>query len=82
MFIRIACRRVVGLIHCCVTHEIPSSIQEQLLRRNVKRFRGGLVSKARRLLYHSTEGLGVIKEKEKKKNLPPARTRRGYETVT
>ena len=39
------------------------SIQEQLIRRNVKRFRGGLVFKAHRLLYHSTLGLGVIKKK-------------------
>ena len=39
---------------------------EQLLRRNVKRFRGGLVFKAHRLLYHSTLGLRVIKKKNKK----------------
>jgi len=31
-----------------------SHTEEQLLYRNVKRFRGGLVSKAHRLLYHST----------------------------
>ena len=41
------------------------SIQDQLLRRNVKRFRGGLVFKAHRLLYHSTLGLRVIKKKKK-----------------
>jgi len=41
-------------------------IGEQLLYRNVQRFRGGLVFKAHRLLYHSTLGLRVIK---KKKNL-------------
>jgi len=34
--------------------------------RNVKRFPGGLVFKAHRLLYHSTLGLRVIKEKKKK----------------
>ena len=34
---------------------------------NVKLFRGGLVSKARRLVYHSTLGLRVKKEEEKKK---------------
>ena len=39
--------------------------------RNVKRFRGGLVFKAHRLVYHSTLGLRVIK---KRKNL---RSRRG-----
>ena len=33
--------------------------------RNVKRFRGGLVFKAHRLLYHSTLGLEVIKKKKK-----------------
>ena len=38
-------------------------LQEQLLSRNVKRFRGGLVFKAHRLLYHSTLGLRVIKKK-------------------
>ena len=31
---------------------------------NVKRFRGGLVFKADRFLYHSTRGLGVIKKKK------------------
>jgi len=30
----------------------------------VKRFRGGLVSKAHRLVYHSTLGLRVIKKKK------------------
>ena len=35
---------------------------------NVKRLRCGLVFKAHRLLYHSTSGLRVIKEKEK---MPP-----------
>jgi len=41
------------------------SIEEQLRSRNVKRFRGGLVFKAHRLLYHSTLGLRVIKKKKK-----------------
>jgi len=40
----------------------------QLLRRNVKRFRGGLVFKAHRLLYHSTLGLREIKKKKKKRD--------------
>ena len=35
------------------------------LRRNVKRFRGGLVFKAHRLVYHSTKGLRVIKQKRR-----------------
>ena len=43
------------------------SIQEKLLRRNVKRFRGGLVFKAHRLLYHSTLGSRVTKKKKKKR---------------
>ena len=32
--------------------------------RNVQRFRGGLVFKAHRLLYHSTLGLRVIQKRE------------------
>jgi len=41
-----------------------STCAGQLLIRNVKRFRGGLVFKAHRLLYHSTLGLRVIKKKK------------------
>ena len=37
----------------------------QLLRRNVKRFRGGFVFKAHRIWHHSSLGLGVIKKKKK-----------------
>jgi len=33
--------------------------------RNVQRFRGGLVVKAHRLVFHSTRGLGVIKKKRR-----------------
>ena len=40
------------------------SIQEQLLRRNVQRFRGGLVFKAYRLVYHSSVGWKEIKKNE------------------
>ena len=39
-------------------------VEEPLLRRNGKRFRGGLVFKAHRLLSHSTLGLGEIKKKK------------------
>jgi len=39
-------------------------VQEQLLRRNVKRFRGGLVFKVHGHLYHSSLGLRVIKRKQ------------------
>ena len=35
--------------------------------RNVQRFRGGLVFKALRLVYHSTLGLRVIQKKKKRK---------------
>ena len=34
------------------------------MHRNVQRFRGGLVFKARRLLHHPTLGLRVIKKKK------------------
>ena len=39
-------------------------------RRNVERFRGGLVCKAHRLLHHSTPGLRVIKKKRRLKPRP------------
>jgi len=42
---------------------VQFSIQVQLLRRKVKRFRGGLVLKAHRLVYRSTLGSRVIKKK-------------------
>jgi len=42
-----------------MTSELP-------LSRNVKRFRGGLVFKAHRLLYHSTLGSRVIKKKKRR----------------
>ena len=38
---------------------------QQLLHINVQRLRGGLVFKAHRLLYHSTLGLRVVKQKKK-----------------
>jgi len=43
-------------------------------RRNVKRFRGGLVVKAHRLVYLSTLGWGVIKKK-KKQEIPAGESR-------
>ena len=46
--------------------EMKLSIQEELLHRNVKRFRGGLVFKAHRLLYHSNLGSGVINKKKRR----------------
>ena len=53
------CFQVKDLQICAV---VPCSLAsgpvvEQLLHRNVQRFRGGLVLKAHRLLFHSTLGL-------------------------
>ena len=50
-----------------------------MLGRNVKRFRGGLVFKARRLLYHSTLGVGSIK-REKSTVPGPGPARRSPDT--
>ena len=48
-------------------HMSPQVWTPRPLGRNEKRFRGGLVFKAHRLLYHSTLGSRVIKKKKKKK---------------
>ena len=42
--------------------------KKKLSRRNVKRFRGGLVFKAHRLLYHSILGSRIKKKKKKTQN--------------
>ena len=47
-------------LYCLVQY----SLLEQQLRRNAKRFPGGLVFKAPRLLYHSTLGSRTIKKKK------------------
>ena len=44
------------------------SIEDQILRRNVKRFRDGLVFKEHRRVYHCTLGSRLTKKK-KNKNL-------------
>jgi len=44
-----------------------------LLHSNVQRFRGGLVFKAHRLVYHSTLGLRVIKKKRRESEEEAAR---------
>ena len=49
-----------SVAHC---QPLASRIEEGL-RRNVNRFRGGLVFKAHRLVYHSTLGSRVIKKEE------------------
>ena len=41
---------------------VKFSIEEQLLRRNVKRLRGGLEFKENRLVYHPTLGWRVLKK--------------------
>ena len=48
------------------------SILEQLFRRNVKGFRGGLVFKAHRLLYHSTLCSETIQNKKGRNRLSGA----------
>ena len=50
-----------------------TSIQEQLLYKNVRRFRGELVFEAYRLLYHSTLGFRVIKKKMMERRLNTCR---------
>jgi len=47
---------VVDLQRSLPHRSVQFSIQEELLHSNEKRFRGGLVCKARRLVYHSTLG--------------------------
>jgi len=53
----------IVLMSSLVRARLVPVYKEQLLYRNVQWFRGGLVFKAVRLLYHSTLGLGVIKKK-------------------
>ena len=48
---------------CWLYSSVQFSNYEQLLRRVVLRFRGGLVFQAQRMLYHSTLGSRVIKKK-------------------
>jgi len=50
-------------------HTRPTCTRGQLKNRNVQRFRGGLVLKVHRLVYHSTLGLRVKKKKKKKKKV-------------
>ena len=46
-------------------HTCRTVMGEQLLRRGVKRFRGGLVFKAYSRVYHSTLGWRVVKKKKR-----------------
>jgi len=68
-----------GAQHLPPTNIPEESIQKQLLRSNVKRFRRGLVFEALRRLYHSTLGLLVIKKKKKiqVRGSPVEKRRRG-----
>ena len=53
--------------HTFIPPKVPvhAALGEQLLHRNVQRFRGGLVFKAHRRLYDSTLGVkGTKREKE------------------
>ena len=60
-------RGMVKVYQTCVDLIAASvSIQEQLLRRNMKGFRGGLAFKAHRLLYYSTLGWRVMKKRKEK----------------
>jgi len=54
---------------------VPSSLGST--SQNVQRFRGGLVFKTHRLLYHSTLGLRVIKKKKRGVPLDPSYPPRG-----
>ena len=57
----------LGIITGCMSScRVVGRFKKQLLRRNVKRFRGGLVFKARRLEVSLNSRPRVIKKKEKK----------------
>ena len=62
------CKVELECIHVHVQSEIAAVVTRLSMRcgwAHVKRFRGGLVFKAHRLLYHSTLGLRLIKKKKK-----------------
>jgi len=56
----------VGRHGCEAISDSPRESATRLHSACLKRFRGGLVFKAHRLVYHSTLGLRVIKKKEKR----------------
>ena len=48
-----------------LTRQLPQLLQLRLINgRHVKRFQGGLVFKAHRLVYHSTPGWGLMRKKK------------------
>jgi len=53
--------KLEGMASISLTRQIGYSSKT---KKNVQRFQGGLVFKAHRLLYHSTQGLSVIKKKK------------------
>ena len=56
--------RIRNNVRDCGTRDRPATASpEQLLLRNVKRFRGELIFKAHRLVHHSTPGWRAIKKK-------------------
>ena len=65
---------------CFLHSPLCEENEEQLLHRNVQRFRGGLVHKAHKFLYHSTLGLIVMKKKKKQKGR--ARFRRDKQALS
>jgi len=56
--------------------------REQPLGRNVKRFRGGLVFKAHRLVYHSTLGMRVIKQRREDQSVAGAGGARALDWIS
>ena len=54
-----------------IAHDIVAAFKYTPHRRNVNRFRGGLVFKAHRRVYHSTLGWRVIKKKKTPHTLNP-----------
>ena len=62
---RHVCQPLERVVDVPAFRAVQLSISEQLLSRNVERFRGGLVFKAHRLSYHSTLGSRVTKKKKK-----------------
>ena len=67
------CERINWMSSIAATHMMITSLRQGLELRTttsriVKRFRGGLVVKAHRLLYHSTLGSRVIKKNMERMN--------------
>ena len=57
-------KQVYGILQLAEGERDERVAGSHWLHRNVQQFRGGLVFKAHRLLYHSTLGLRIIQKKE------------------